>query len=107
MKELPKLGPDALLRLSRQGGFAAIHALARPREIDFSSCNEDERGRICSVLERSLPASAESVGRGDQRYYKIELRFKDKPDEITITVPEDRAPNELVRLWDKGDAKVP
>ncbi|TWI58705.1 hypothetical protein IQ22_00416 [Pseudomonas duriflava] len=107
MKELPKLGPDALVRVSRQGGFAAISALARPREIDFSNCNEDERGRICSVLERCLPESTESVGRGDQRFYQVELRFKDKPDELTITIPEDRAPSELVRLWDKGDAKVP
>lgn len=35
MRELPPLGKDTVVRLSRQGGFAPLHALSKPREIEF------------------------------------------------------------------------
>lgn len=104
MKRLPALGSDARLRLSRQGGFATMQALTRPREIDFGACNEQQRGQICSVLEGCLPLASDSGGGGDRRYYQIELRFRQNEveDEWVLRVPEDEAPGELVRLWDKG-----
>lgn len=108
MRELPPLGKDTVVRLSRQGGFAPLHALSKPREIEFGQYDSAQRGRICSVLERCLPESGEptQVGRGDQRYFKVELRFRPQPaeqqDELTLLIPENRAPSELVRLWDKG-----
>jgi len=105
MKQLPALDSDATIRLSRQGGFAAIQALSRPREIDFASCNEQQRQQICSVLEGCLPLATADGGHGDRRYYQIELRFRqqERDDEMVIQVPEERAPGELVRLWDKGE----
>ncbi|MCQ4316888.1 hypothetical protein EA797_07980 [Stutzerimonas zhaodongensis] len=104
MRKLPPLGRDATVRLSRQGGFATIQALSRPREIDFAACDEQQRGQICNVLEGCLPLAAPDSGRGDRRYYRIELRFREneQEDEMVLQVPEEQAPGELVRLWDKG-----
>ena len=105
MKQLPALGNDTTLRLSRQGGFATLQALSRPRQIDFSNCNEQQRGQICSVLEGCLPLAASNSGQGDRRYYQIELRYRqnERDDEMVLHVPEEQAPGELVRLWDKGE----
>ena len=106
MKRLPALGADAVLRLSRQGGVAAIQALTRPREIEFAQCDARQRTQICSVLEGCLPLAANTpAGRGDQRFYQIELRYKlDEADsELVLQVPEEQASGELVRLWDKGE----
>ena len=105
IKRLPKLGDNATLRLSRQGGVAAIQALSRPREIEFSQCNEQQRGQICSLLEGCLPLANRPAGRGDQRYYRIELRYREdeQDDEMVLQIPEEQAPGELVRLWDKGE----
>lgn len=101
MKTLPDLGEDSVLRVSRQGGVAAIHSLSRPREIEFAQCDISQRSRICSVLEGCLTLDSSDSGRGDQRFYQIEVSYKS--GEMTLKVPEDRAPGELVHLWDKGE----
>lgn len=105
MKQLPPLGKDATVRLSRQGGFAAMQALSRPREIDFASCSEQQRSQVCSVLEGCLPLASATAGQGDRRYYQIELRYRenDHDSEMLLQVPEEMASGELVRLWDKGN----
>jgi hypothetical protein len=104
MKTLPALGDDARVRLSRQGGFAAIHALSRPREIEFAQCDISQRSRICSVLEGCLPLDSTESGRGDQRFYQIEVNYRSggQEDRMVLKVPEDQAPGELVHLWDTG-----
>lgn len=105
MRQLPPLGKDATVRLSRQGGFAAMQALSRPREIDFASYDEQQRGQICSVLEGCLPLATSASGQGDRRYYQIELRYREneRDDEMILQIPEEQAPGELVLLWDKGE----
>ncbi|ANF23950.1 protealysin inhibitor emfourin [Stutzerimonas stutzeri] len=105
MKQLPPLGKEATVRLSRQGGFAAMQALSRPREIDFASCDERQRGQICSVLEGCLPLASADAGQGDRRYYQIELHYRENEHdgEMLLQVPEEQAPGELVRLWDNGE----
>lgn len=100
MKTLPALGDDSVVRVSRQGGMAAIHSLSRPREIEFAQCDITQRTRICSVLEGCLTLDSSESGRGDQRFYQIEVRYD--AGEIVLKVPEDQAPGELVHLWDKG-----
>ncbi|MCU7248241.1 protealysin inhibitor emfourin [Pseudomonas koreensis] len=100
MKTLPELGDDSVVRVSRQGGVAAIHSLSRPREIEFAQCDTGQRRRICSVLEGCLPLDSSESGRGDQRFYQIEVRSR--AGETVLKVPEDQAPGDLVHLWDKG-----
>ena len=105
MKTLPTLGDDAVVRLSRQGGVAAIHALTRPRRIEFEQCDINQRTRICSLLEGCLPLADSASGRGDQRFFEIEVHFRsgEQDDRMVMKVPEDQAPGELVLLWDKGE----
>lgn len=100
MKVLPELGENSVVRVSRQGGMAAIHSLSRPREIEFAQCDITQRTRICSVLKGCLPLDSGESGRGDQRFYQIEVRYG--AGEMVLKVPEDQAPGELVHLWDKG-----
>lgn len=105
MKTLPALGDDARVRLSRQGGFAPIHALSRPREIEFAQCDINQRSRICSVLEGCLPLDSVVSGRSDQRFYQIEVSYHsgEQEGQMVLKVPEDRAPGDLVHLWDTGE----
>jgi len=105
MKTLPALGDDAVIHLSRQGGLAAIHALTRPRSIDFAQCDISQRTRICSLLEGCLPIADSTSGRSDQRFYEIEVHYRsgEQADLMVLKVPEDRAPGDLVHLWDKGE----
>ncbi|WCM54164.1 hypothetical protein OH720_14540 [Pseudomonas sp. WJP1] len=104
MKTLPNLDDRAVVRLSRQGGFAAIQALTRPREIAFAQCDIEQRSRICVLLEGCLPLASPTTGSGDQRFYQIELRYREgeQDDQMVLKVPENQAPAELVRLWDVG-----
>ncbi|MGA6096375.1 protealysin inhibitor emfourin [Stutzerimonas marianensis] len=105
MKQLPALGLETRIRLSRQGGFAPMQALSRPREIDFAQCDEQQRGQICSVLQGCLPLDASDSGGADRRYYQVELHYRHEAqdDELVLRIPEEQAPGELVRLWDKGE----
>ncbi|MCF4994735.1 hypothetical protein GIW70_06375 [Pseudomonas syringae] len=100
MKNLPELGDDSVVRVSRQGGVAAIHSLSRPREIEFAQCDITQRSQICSVLKGCLPLDSAESGRGDQRFYQIEVRYN--AGEMVLKVPEDQAPGDLVNLWDTG-----
>ncbi|WP_405123364.1 protealysin inhibitor emfourin [Pseudomonas sp. M20] len=101
MKTLPELDDKSVVRVSRQGGVAAIHSLTRPREIEFAQCDSSQRSRICSVLEGCLPLDSSESGRGDERFYQIEVSYRSK--KMLLKVPEDQAPENLVMLWDKGE----
>ncbi|WP_339532908.1 protealysin inhibitor emfourin [Pseudomonas mucidolens] len=101
MKTLPPLGDEATVKLSRQGGVAAIQALTRPREIEFAQCDLDQRQRILNVIEGCLPLDSSQAGQGDRRFYQIEVRVR-LDDQLMLQIPEDQAPGELVLLWDKG-----
>jgi|Hof3ISUMetaT_6_FD_contig_111_47134_length_2559_multi_8_in_0_out_0_1 hypothetical protein len=105
MNTLPTLDERAVVCLSRQGGFAAIKSLTRPREIDFAQCSLDQRSRICDLLEGCLPLDSSVAGGGDQRFYQIELHYRkgEQDDQMVFKVPENQAPDELVRLWDSGE----
>jgi hypothetical protein len=105
MKSLPTLDERAVVCLSRQGGFAAIASMTRPREIDFAQCSIDQRSRIYGLLEGCLPLASSVAGGGDQRFYQIELHYRkgEQDDQMVLKVPENLAPDELVRLWDIGE----
>lgn len=105
MKTLPTLDERAVVCLSRQGGFAAIQSMTRPREIEFAQCSIDQRSRICGLLEGCLPLASSVAGGGDQRFYQIELRYREgeQDDRMVLKVPENQAPDALVRLWDIGE----
>ncbi|EWC42582.1 hypothetical protein GFL09_19155 [Pseudomonas stutzeri] len=102
--KMPELGPNTSLRVSREGGFVAAPGLARPRRIEFTGCDTTQRQALCSVLERCLAVAGKIVGSGDQRYFRVELHYRrgNADAELVLQIPEDRAPRELVQLWQHG-----
>ncbi|ANF57173.1 protealysin inhibitor emfourin [Halotalea alkalilenta] len=91
----------SVVRISRQGGLAAIKALSRPRLLRLSDGDEALRQRLGEMLERCAQESSEDAGRSDQRYFRIELRGASEraDDETVLDVPEERAPEVLLRWW--------
>ncbi|WP_106478668.1 protealysin inhibitor emfourin [Phytohalomonas tamaricis] len=110
MSRFDELDVDALVKLSREGGVAYMPTLARPRAIDFQRCSSNQRRFVCDILARAeQAASHDSVGKGDQRYFRIEVRKRrdeERPD-IELSVPEQCAPQELVSLWLRGMDEAP
>lgn len=102
--KMPAIGQDASLRVSRQGGFAAAPGLARTRQIEFADCSADQRQGLCSVLEQCLPVASESVGHGDQRFFRVELHYRreNSDAELVLQIAEERAPQALRQLWQDG-----
>jgi hypothetical protein len=103
MIELPSLRRVSSLYLSREGGVAYLPGRRQRCTIDLADCPPDEREAICQVVKDAAPqaVATEQAGRGDQRYFLIELSFTDdEPEPLSFSVPEQDAPEELLRLWD-------
>ncbi|REC94405.1 protealysin inhibitor emfourin [Kushneria indalinina] len=99
------LGERARVRLAREGGVAYMPALARPREITFHECSLSQRKKVCRLLDEveGLKCPGDQAGQGDQRYFRIVIMpVGNDSDVITLHVPERRAPEALVSLWESG-----
>ncbi|WP_411704899.1 protealysin inhibitor emfourin [Edaphovirga cremea] len=116
MKPISSLDPDAVIELAREGGVAFIPKLAGQRRIEMANLDDHQRKRICTVINETLPyaevqGQACSVGRGDQRYFRLEIHYASEQSfasephyaGIVLLVPESDAPTDLVRLWKRGD----
>lgn len=109
MKSFPELSDDAVIDVAREGGFAFIPKLSGPRRIALAQLDPPKREHVCSVLRHALqlgepPGEQSRAGRGDQRYYRIEISYatQHQSGNIVILIPEDQAPPELVQLWHDG-----
>jgi hypothetical protein len=98
MKPLSGLRADAVLELAREGGVAYMPALNGPRRILLAHFDDARRQHICQLINQALPyAEAEAnAGRGDQRYFRLELRTERT---LILIIPEAHVPEELVELW--------
>ena len=98
MEALTVLHADAVLELDREGGVAYMPALNGPRRIALGHFDEARRQQICQLINQTLPyAEAEAdAGRGDQRYFRLELRAERT---LILIIPESRVPEGLVELW--------
>nr|WP_024965369.1 protealysin inhibitor emfourin [Pantoea sp. IMH] len=106
---LPELSDDAVIVMAREGGFAYIPKLAGPRRIALAQLSPPQREHVCSVLRHALPlgeppGEQNPAGRGDQRFYRIEISYATShhTGNIVLLIPEDAAPPELVALWQEG-----
>ena len=112
MRKTDKLvfGTNSIISIAREGGFAFLPGLAKPRRIVLSACGEDERNRIAELIRSVAALSVPAAGPGDQRYYRIEIvtgPSVKKPAQ-TFLLAEQDAPEELVKLWEKaGEAALP
>ena len=79
------LSTESIISIAREGGFAFMPGLAKPRRIVLSKCSEDEQNRIAELIGSVAVLAVPDAGRGDQRYYRIEI-----------------VPEALVKLWEKA-----
>lgn len=95
-------GPDAVLRVRRLGGVAALPGLRRERAVELSALNDAQRAHLIELIAQchGLAARAgQPPGAGDQRYYAIS--WDNLPP---LHIGEQAAPEALVRLWKDGTA---
>ncbi len=111
MIDLPPLEFALRVSLTREGGLAYLPGLAQPRSIDLTACPDSLRQEVGDALRRSAPLASPECGRpgGDQRYFHVELVFRDPVGgdtaSLVFDVPEAEAPDTLVRLWRAQGAK--
>ena len=108
---LADLSDDAVIELAREGGVAWIPALSGMRKIVVAKLNEQQKQRIATILQQSLPlgkppGQPDSPGRGDQRFFRIQIVSEQRYHSLIILIPEDRAPNSLIELWRDGEGCV-
>lgn len=109
MIQLPELIDDAVIELTLDGGFAYIPHLTGQRRILLSRLNTSQRGHVCHILSKALTCGeldkpTSSVGRNDQRYYRIQISYPfNHNNDTVILVPEDIASPELTSLWRYGE----
>lgn len=105
MIDLPPLEFALRVSLTREGGLAYLPGLAQPRSIDLTACPPGLRQEVCDMLLRSAPLATPACGArgGDQRYFHVELIFRDPAGgdaaSLVFDVPEAQAPDTLTRLW--------
>ncbi|MBP2167883.1 hypothetical protein J2125_001075 [Erwinia toletana] len=110
MNPLPELSDDTVIELAREGGFAYLPKLAAQRRIALAQLASPQRERVCDILRKALaqgepPGPACSAGRGDQRYYRLQISYSthQSSGDIIMLIPESAAPPELEMLWRDGE----
>lgn len=108
MGRLPVLDDCSVIAVSREGGFAYIPTLASPQRFVLADMPPPERERLCDLITRAAPLAqpprgVNAPGRGDQRYFRIQLFYRDGGEAsaaaLELLVPEQSAPPELQALW--------
>lgn len=109
MSQLPELTDDATIVVTQEGGFAFIPGLRNERRFPLGELPPPEKAHVCQVLERVMPLGepeekAAEVGRGDQRYFRIQIQYatRQQSGTVVILVPEQQAPPELKSLLRDG-----
>lgn len=110
MKE-PELTDDMIIELAREGGLAYIPKLSGTRRIVIAQLTDDQRQRLDDILRQSLPLSQppgepNSPGRGDQRFYRLQIIWNTPQTDLQLLIPENKAPKSLVELWRDGQACI-
>lgn len=105
MIDLPPLEFALRVSLTREGGLAYVPGLARTRSIDLTDCPPALRQEVGEALRRTATLASPDCAAlgGDQRYFHVELAFRDPASgnaaSLAFDVPEAQAPDALVRLW--------
>jgi hypothetical protein len=107
---LADLSDDAVIELAREGGVAWIPALSGMRKIVVAKLNEQQKQRIATILQQSLPlgkppGQPDSPG-GRPAFFRIQIVSEQHYHSLIILIPEDRAPDSLVELWRDGEGCV-
>ena len=110
MSDLPELTDDATIIVAREGGLAFMPGLRAERRFSLGELPPPEKQRVCRALEQAMPLGepeekAPEVGRGDQRYFRIQIQYATHREggTIVLLIPEQVAPPELQALWRDGE----
>jgi hypothetical protein len=105
-----QLTDDAIIEVAREGGIAFIPKLRGERRFALAELPALQKQRVCEVLEQAMPFGetedqAANRGRGDQRYYRIQITYTTHHEAgtLVIVIPEQLAPPELQSLWRDGE----
>lgn len=104
----PRLGPDSVLLVVREGGFVVTPGLSRPRRIDIRELSERQRSKLQAVLENIETlssrghASAPSTASADGRYFRITVEITSGRSDWERELDEASAPRSLIGLWKQG-----
>ncbi|ECG8590008.1 hypothetical protein FNI11_09625 [Salmonella enterica subsp. salamae] len=113
--DIPELTDDAIVELAREGGIAFMPKLNKQRRIALAALTDLQRQRVTDILRQTLPVGSppgqvNSPGKGDQRYFRIQIVWTQHQQaqytDIVILVPENDAPDALVELWQKGESYI-
>lgn len=110
MTLLSPLNEHTVLDVTREGGLAFIPAFNVHQRVAWCDLSFTQRERLCALINpmASLVSTGggPSAGRGDQRFYRIQILEHDptqhSPPGLEIVVPESSAPPELAMLWKNG-----
>lgn len=96
----------ARFRIAREGGLVAAPGLMRPREIALGECAPEQQQRLAALIDDCRGRASARPGRGDQRFFRLELFSAVDPKVATeqLVVDESEAPPALVALWEHGVA---
>ncbi|MGY5955902.1 protealysin inhibitor emfourin [Kosakonia sp. BK9b] len=104
----PELTDDAVVELAREGGVAYVPKLSGKRKIIIAQLSEEQRQRLVEILHQALPlgqppGQPESPGRGDQRFYRLQITWTSPQPNVLLLIPESKAPPSFVELWREGE----
>ncbi|WP_106419807.1 protealysin inhibitor emfourin [Salinicola tamaricis] len=99
---MPRLASTAVLAVVREGGFAAMPGLERPRRIECGKLSPGQRERLQRLLDEiDRQAPAEPVAGADRRIFRL---FLEQPEAECwqCALDETQAPRGVVGLWQHG-----
>lgn len=104
----PELTDDAVVELAREGGLAYIPKLSGARKIVIAQLSAEQRQRLVDILHQTLPlglppGQPDSPGRGDQRFYRLQITWTTQQTDVLLLIPESKAPPSFVELWREGE----
>ena len=107
----PELTDDAVVELAREGGVAYIPMLAGRRRIVIAQLTDEQRQRLIEILHQALPLAqppgqADSPGRGDQRFYRLQITWTTRQSDMLLLIPESKAQPSFVELWREGEGCI-
>ncbi|WP_157956968.1 protealysin inhibitor emfourin [Salinicola aestuarinus] len=100
--ESPRLEMQAVLALVREGGFAAMPGLERPRRIVCAELSEGQWQRLQALLDEIERRHAEASSGADRRRFRLTLELPDRGTSWQCELDEATTPTVIVGLWKRG-----
>lgn len=107
MSQPPRLTPESVIRLQREGGLAHFPGLARPRCIHcarYSKAQRDELWQLLSCAEAG--ATPAEVPGADRRRFCMSVEDPNGTSLWRLTLVEEAVPHGLIEWWRRADTQA-